>query len=89
MQNSYVPKTPESPKPADRKAVAEQDYFLEPLPVPDATESNTDTAWSLWEHTLQSTQNAEAPTQAADLPDFPDTVQSGLPPLVRKPTPKV
>lgn len=67
-----------SPKAADPKPVAAQDFLLDPLPVPDATESNTDTAWGLWEYTLQSRENGEAPTQAAELQDFPETVQSEL-----------
>jgi hypothetical protein len=30
------------------------DFSLDPLPVPDAIESDSDTAWGLWEHTLQA-----------------------------------
>jgi hypothetical protein len=59
--------------------------FLDPLPVPDATESDTDTAWGLWEHTLQSLDQPDAPTQAAELEDFPDTVLSDLPLQPKKP----
>jgi hypothetical protein len=60
---------------------------LDPLPVPDATESDTDTAWGLWEHTLKSLEEAELPTQAAELQDFPETEMSDLipPPAAKKP----
>jgi hypothetical protein len=30
------------------------DFSFDPLPVPDAIESDSDTAWGLWEHTLQA-----------------------------------
>ena len=58
---------------------------MEPLPVPDATESTTDTAWGLWENTLHALDDPYTPTQAADLLDFPDTVQADLPPPSKKP----
>jgi len=88
MQNAGVAKLPVPSKPADAKAAdtrKAREIFLDPLPVPDATESNTDTAWSLWEHTLQSHQEPDAPTESAPLEDFADTVQVGLPPLPKKP----
>jgi len=60
---------------------------LDPLPVPDATESNTDTAWGLWEHTLQSLDEGDVPTQAAELQDFPETELGDIipPPAAKKP----
>jgi hypothetical protein len=79
MQNSAVATPPDRPKPPDRKPAA-HDFSMDPLPVPDATESNTDTAWGLWEHTLKSHEE----TQAAELNDFPDTEHAGLTPPVRK-----
>jgi hypothetical protein len=80
MQNSAVATPPDRSKPTDRKAAA-HDFSLDPLPVPDATESNTDTAWGLWEHTLKA---LDEPTQSAELNDFPDTEHAGLTPGLRK-----
>jgi hypothetical protein len=76
MQNSVVAKPPDKPIPADAKppAPAAHDFFLDPLPVPDATESNTDTAWGLWEHTLRSYEEAAQSEDATEHPDFADTV---------------
>jgi hypothetical protein len=89
MQNRCVPKFPFSSKAPASKAALPQpasapELFPDPLPVPDATESNTDTVWGLWEHSLQSDGDAELATQAADLHDFPETVISELTPLQAK-----
>jgi hypothetical protein len=48
-----------------------QDFSLDPLPVPEAIESDSDTAWGLWEHTLQA---LDAPDAASDAPSEMDTV---------------
>ena len=87
MQNGGVAKPS---KPSDsfptpgRKPAAAPDYFLEPLPVPDATESNTDTAWGLWEHSVQTHEGSGTEvTQPAELQDFPETEHSALVPEVR------
>ena len=87
MQNSGVAKPPKSSDSFSvpgRKPAAAPDYFLEPLPVPDATESNTDTAWGLWEHSIQAHEGSgiEA-TQPAELQDFPETEHGALVPEVR------
>jgi hypothetical protein len=79
MQNSAVAIPPDRPKAPERKPSV-PDFSLEPLPVPDATESNTDTAWGLWEHSLKSNED----TRPADLQDFPDTEHAGLAPVERK-----
>lgn len=50
-----------------------QDFGLDPLPVPEALESNTDTAWGLWEDTLEE-QKAGGRASAPPPPDFEDTV---------------
>ena len=81
MQNSFVAKPLDPPKSVDRKPAGTHDFSLEPLPVPDATESNTDTAWGLWEHTLKAHEEL---TQAADFKDFPETEQAALVPLLHK-----
>lgn len=87
MQNSVVATPPDKSKPADRNppSKAEHDFFLDPLPVPDATESNTDTAWGLWEHTLRSyEEEAKSPPDTKSA-DFEDTVPSFVPSKVKKP----
>jgi hypothetical protein len=59
-------------KPGTPSAV---DLALDPLPVPDASESDTDTAWGLWEATLDSEPN---PKPADAQPDFEATQPIGL-----------
>ena len=49
------------------------DFMLDPLPVPDAVESNTDTAWGLWEDTLEEQKSGGKAAEPAH-PDFEDTV---------------
>jgi hypothetical protein len=68
-----VAKPPERPKAADDKPAAPRhDFSLDPLPVPDATESDGDTAWGLWQQTLQANDEAADPPHT----DFADTVLS-------------
>jgi hypothetical protein len=55
------------------------DFLLDPLPVPDVVESDTDTAWGRWEDSLK----AEDPQ-----PDFGDTVPSASAPMGLDHTPK-
>ena len=80
MQNGGVATPPDRSKPVDRNASAAHDFFLDPLPVPDATESNSDTAWGLWEHTLRSHEEVAPPTEETS-PDFAETLPSDLMPL--------
>jgi hypothetical protein len=88
MQNSVVATPPDRSNSPARKPAAAHDFSLDPLPVPDATESNTDTAWGLWEHTLKSMDEPDVPTQPAELQDFPDTEMSDLLPPLTPPAPK-
>ena len=46
----------------------------DPIPVPEAFESDTDTAWGLWEESV-------SPPSNGPLVDFENTVPAGLPPL--------
>ena len=66
---------PQNP-PADRKPTVDLYSQADPIPVPEAVESDTDTAWGLWEDLIapakKPVDNAFAPTQPADLlPDLP------------------
>jgi hypothetical protein len=74
MQNNAMATTPEKPKTGTPKAstASARDYFFDPVPVPEATESSTDTAWGLWEHTLQSFEKEMQ--KEAQPTDFQDTM---------------
>jgi hypothetical protein len=87
MQNGAVATPPDKSKSADSKPQSKEthDFFLDPLPVPDATESNTDTAWGLWEHTLRSYEDEAKKPEEPKFPDFADTVPSELLPKSKKP----
>lgn len=84
MHNARVSTKPNKPadplasKPADRAA----DFLLDPLPVPEAIESNTDTAWGRWEDTLKEFEDGGASDAH---PEFEDTVpHEDLNPEVRR-----
>jgi hypothetical protein len=51
------------------------DLVLDPLPVPEVSESDTDTAWGLWEATLEGQPTAK-PADAP--PDFEATQPIGI-----------
>jgi hypothetical protein len=87
MQNIVVATTPDNSNPSNRKPLAKpaHDFFLDPLPVPDATESSTDTAWGLWEHTLKIYEDEAQKPADVDRPGFEDTEISGLIPPRDKP----
>jgi len=88
MQNSAVATIPDKSKPVDSAPapLVEHDFFLDPLPVPHAVESNTDTAWGLWENTLRSYEE-DAPERLEDAghTEFADTVPFDILPLPKKP----
>ena len=87
MQNMAVATTSDNSNPSNRKPPVKpaHDFFLDPLPVPDATESSTDTAWGLWEHTLKSYDDEAQKPEDVDQPSFEDTEVSGLTPPQDKP----
>lgn len=87
MQNAAMATQSDKPKEvaATRPPSPEQDFLLDPLPVPDAVESDSDTAWGLWESTLQAHDDNDASEDVNedDPPAFDDTVPlqlSELPP---------
>ncbi len=51
-KNPFPPKAP----------TRTHDFSFDPLPVPDAIESDSDTAWGLWEHTLQAHDTPDTPS---------------------------
>jgi hypothetical protein len=85
---------PDKPVPKPPK---ELDPFLDSVLQPEVIESNTDTAWGLWEHTLkeheQAPSNKPAPTDAQDSEfknsEYPDTQPMELKdffPIKKKPS---
>jgi hypothetical protein len=78
MQNA--PMVTRSDKPKDysvpRTPTRPHDFSLEPLPVPEALESDSDTAWGLWENTLQAHDDQRVHEE--EPPVFDDTVPSQL-----------
>ena len=83
MQNIGVATTPDNSNPSNRKppSTPAHDFFFDPLPVPEATESSTDTAWGLWEHTLKSYEEEAQRPENLEQPSFEDTEVSGhIPP---------
>lgn len=55
-------------QPSSRKPF---DGLLDPLPVPDVTESDTDTAWGLWEASVDGLVEGYEPTLPAGLDGEP------------------
>ena len=86
MQNAAMVTRSDKPKDfaAPHKPVRSQDFSLDPLPVPDAVESDTDTAWGLWESTLHADDDSGADASADVPPSFDDTVPSQLTELLPK-----
>ena len=78
MQNVAMVTQSDKPKEvaATRPPPPEQDFLLDPLPVPEAVESDSDTAWGLWESTLQAHDDIDASEDVNedDPPTFDDTV---------------
>ncbi len=64
----------------------------EPIPVPEVIESDPDTAWAIWAHTVetqdnpfQSTESAPLATQPADLNTQPASLETHPMPLTLLP----
>jgi len=78
MQNALMVTRPDKPKDfaAPRAPSRTHDFSMDPLPVPGAVESDSDTAWGLWENTLQA--HGDRAVQEEDPPVFDDTVPSQL-----------
>jgi hypothetical protein len=78
---------PERPKSSPSSGAGRvPDYLLDPLPVPDVTESDSDTAWGLWEHSVQSSDNVARPVGKDTT--FEETMPGELapmPPTSRRP----
>lgn len=67
---------PASPSEFDKSGTRRTlDLALDPLPVPEVSESDTDTAWGLWESTLEGKPDAKS-TDAQ--PDFEATQPIGI-----------
>ncbi len=69
------PEKPKTPPPPPLVRGSSYDALLEPLPVPDVVESDSDTAWGLWEDSLhprndESLDSSEADTQPMGLTEL-------------------
>lgn len=73
---SDKPVPPADPSKPSTPRVVDLALALDPLPVPDVSESDTDTAWGLWEATLEG---APTPQPAVAPADFEPTQPVGLP----------
>lgn len=71
-------KKPEKPKPAP-SAASVPDYLLDPVPVPDVVESDSDTAWGLWQDSVQTLDEVETRPSGDSI--FGATVPSELAPV--------
>jgi hypothetical protein len=79
-----MPFKSDKPKPAATGQAGARlpDYLLEPLPLPDVVESDTDTAWGRWEESLKASDNPGQvnPVVVSDT-SFGDTLPSALAPM--------
>ncbi|MBC7919108.1 MAG: hypothetical protein H7Y28_15000 [Rhodoferax sp.] len=64
------PQNPGAPKPSSGKPY---DALLDPLPLPDVVESDSDTAWGLWQDSLHSHEDGDLPAVPAKDPAYDDT----------------
>jgi hypothetical protein len=69
------PNNPGAPKPNSGKPY---DALLDPLPLPDVVESDSDTAWGLWQDSLQSHDDDDLPAAPAKDQAYDDTAPMDL-----------
>ena len=80
--NPYKP-NPTKPKHGETSTAGQgYDALLDPLPVPEAVESDSDTAWGLWELSVHKAGSPPAPGAGPDSGEPPyfdsDTVPMNL-----------
>jgi len=67
------------PSPTGTDRPKAYDYLLDPVPVPEAVESDSDTAWGLWELSLADENHADKPaSNETARAGFADTTPSDL-----------
>lgn len=69
------PQNPGAPKTSSGKPY---DALLDPLPLPDVVESDSDTAWGLWQNSLQTDDGDDLPAPPPKDPSYDDTVPMDL-----------
>ncbi|MDE2417497.1 MAG: hypothetical protein KGN32_06795 [Burkholderiales bacterium] len=72
-------KKPEKPKSERSPSARVPDYLLDPVPVPDVVESDSDTAWGLWQDSVQSIDGSETRPSGDSI--FGATLPSELAPV--------
>ena len=75
------PQNPGAPKPAAGKSY---DSLLDPLPLPDVVESDSDTAWGLWQDSVQSGGDGTPSIPAKDT-GYDETAPMDLPDASKSP----
>ena len=71
-------KKPENSKPVQPATSRTPDYLLDPVPVPDVVESDSDTAWGLWQDSVQTLDGGDTRPSGDSI--FGVTVPSELSP---------
>jgi len=91
-QGNVKTMTPEKPKTPPPKPSGTRPYdpLLDPLPLPEVVESDSDTAWGLWEDSLQTPHAEQQDTQVQPLDRaYDDTEPMDLTdPTTKKPPPR-
>ena len=59
----------------------------EPIPVPEVIESDPDTAWAIWKHTVETQDNPFESTESAPLATQPGDLNTQPAPLETHPLP--
>jgi len=73
------------PTPPSAEKTRAHDFYLDPLPVPEAIESDSDTAWGLWEHSLQGSEGPAVMADGAYDDTLPGTLDLNSVPTVQAP----
>ena len=77
------PQNPGAPKPSSGRPY---DALLDPLPLPDVVESDSDTAWGLWQDSLHTHEDEELPAAPPTKDQaYDDTVPMDITELAPKP----
>ena len=69
------PQNASAPKPSSGKPY---DALLDPLPLPDVVESDSDTAWGLWQDSLHTQDDEGLPAEPTKDQAYDDTEPMNL-----------
>jgi hypothetical protein len=74
MKPGQTPANPVPAAPKQSAGVRSYDALLDPLPQPDVSESDSDTAWGRWEDVIASDTASQDAEKEEAHPTFEDTV---------------